>query len=55
MKLDVSLSVEGNHLPSVAAIARAAEKLGFDGLWCAETKHDGFLPLLLAAEHTERF
>ena len=27
---------------------------GFDGLWCAETCHDPFLPLLLAAEHTER-
>jgi len=34
--------------------ARRAEEDGFDGLWCAETGHDPFLPLLLAAEHTER-
>ncbi|HLI73087.1 MAG TPA: LLM class F420-dependent oxidoreductase [Acidimicrobiales bacterium] len=34
--------------------ARRAEADGFDGLWCAETSHDPFLPLLLAAEHTER-
>ena len=34
--------------------ARRAEADGFDGLWCAETSHDPFLPLVLAAEHTER-
>ncbi len=34
--------------------ARRAEDDGFDGLWCAEASHDPFLPLLLAAEHTER-
>src|SRR6202046_4723299 len=34
--------------------AQRAEEDGFDGLWCAETGHDPFLPLLLAAEHTER-
>jgi probable F420-dependent oxidoreductase len=34
--------------------ARRAEEDGFDGVWCAETCHDPFLPLLLAAEHTER-
>lgn len=54
MKLDIILNVEGNHLRSIAAAARAAEEFGFAGLWCAETKHDGFLPLLLAAEHTQR-
>jgi probable F420-dependent oxidoreductase len=31
-----------------------AEEDGFDGVWCAETAHDPFLPLVLAAEHTER-
>ena len=30
------------------------EEDGFDGLWCAETSHDPFLHLMLAAEHTER-
>jgi len=34
--------------------ASQAEEDGFDGLWCAETGHDPFLPLLLAAEHTQR-
>jgi probable F420-dependent oxidoreductase len=33
--------------------ARAAEKAGYDGLWSAETSHDPFLPLVLAAEHTD--
>ncbi|HUY23595.1 MAG TPA: LLM class F420-dependent oxidoreductase [Acidimicrobiales bacterium] len=36
------------------ATAKRAEEDGFDGVWCAETGHDPFLPLLLAAEHTER-
>jgi probable F420-dependent oxidoreductase len=34
--------------------AQRAEEEGFAGVWCAETGHDPFLPLLLAAEHTER-
>ena len=34
--------------------AQRAENDGFDGVWCAETGHDPFLPLLLAAEHTDR-
>jgi probable F420-dependent oxidoreductase len=31
-----------------------AERVGYDGIWSAETSHDPFLPLVLAAEHTER-
>ncbi len=34
--------------------ARLAERVGYDGLWSAEVSHDPFLPLVLAAEHTER-
>ncbi len=34
--------------------ARMAEQVGYDGIWSAETMHDPFLPLMLAAEHTER-
>ena len=34
--------------------ARLAEQVGYDGIWSAETSHDPFLPLALAAEHTER-
>ena len=32
---------------------RRAEEAGYDGVWSAETSHDPFLPLLLAAEHTD--
>jgi probable F420-dependent oxidoreductase len=38
----------------VAATAPRAESAGYDGLWSAETSHDPFLPLALAAEHTQR-
>ena len=38
----------------VIAQATAAEAAGYDGFWSAETSHDPFLPLVLAAEHTER-
>ncbi len=38
----------------VVESARQAEALGYDGVWTAETSHDPFLPLVLAAEHTER-
>src|SRR5687768_11287691 len=34
--------------------ARAAEDLGFAGLWTSETKHDAFLPLAIAANETGR-
>jgi probable F420-dependent oxidoreductase len=54
MKLDAGLAVEGKHLPRIGSVAREAERLGFSGLWTSETKHDSFLPLALAAEHTER-
>ncbi|MGA8726773.1 MAG: LLM class F420-dependent oxidoreductase [Acidimicrobiales bacterium] len=38
----------------VIETATRAESIGYDGLWSAETSHDPFLPLALAAEHTER-
>jgi probable F420-dependent oxidoreductase len=38
----------------VIEAARQAERVGYDGLWSAEVSHDPFLPLVLAAEHTER-
>lgn len=41
-------------LPDVPAIAKAAERLGFDRLWSTETMHDPFLPFAIAAEHTQR-
>src|SRR5918912_773680 len=54
MKLDASLGVEGKNLRSVGDTARAAEALGFAGLWSSETKHDAFLPLAIAADATRR-
>ena len=44
----------GSDLASVAGQAKKAEADGYDGVWGAETSHDPFLPLALAAEHTER-
>jgi probable F420-dependent oxidoreductase len=44
----------GTDLRRVAAAARKAEDAGYDGIWSAETSHDPFLPLVVAAEHTER-
>lgn len=52
MKLDTGLLV--SNLNDVPVHAKAAEELGFDALWSAEASHDPFLPLLIAAEHTER-
>ncbi|HFE65778.1 MAG TPA: TIGR03617 family F420-dependent LLM class oxidoreductase [Chloroflexi bacterium] len=52
MKFDTTLLV--HDLGEMAACTAAAETLGFDGLWTAETNHDPFLPLTLAAEHSQR-
>ena len=50
MKFDAGLPIVG--LKDVAAIAKAAEEIGFDALWTQETQHDPFLPCALIAEHT---
>jgi probable F420-dependent oxidoreductase len=54
MKLDANFGTEGRYLRSAGDIARAADALGFAGLWSSETKHDAFLPLAIAADATER-
>ena len=43
----------GTDLTKAGSQARAAEAAGYSGVWTAETGHDPFFPLLLAAEHTE--
>lgn len=52
MQIDANLPPAS--LRALPDLARAAEAAGFDGLWSAETQHDPFLPLALAAEHTHR-
>jgi probable F420-dependent oxidoreductase len=44
----------GFDLTKAAAEAAEAEAAGYDGVWSAETGHDPFFPLLLAADRTER-
>jgi len=51
MKVDGGVPQE---LSKAAEGAREAEAAGYDGIWSAETSHDPFFPLLLAAQATER-
>ncbi len=51
MKVDTGIPLD---LASVPAAARKAEELGYDGGITPETGHDPFLPLVIAAEHTEK-
>jgi len=51
MKVDAGV---GFNLANVAATVRNIEAQGYDGIHTAETSHDPFFPLLLAAEHSER-
>ena len=51
MKIDLTLLF--HTLSDMPALVRAAEEIGFDGLWTAETNSDPFLPLTLAAEHSQ--
>jgi probable F420-dependent oxidoreductase len=52
VRIDGGLGLGGN-LSEAAQSAKDQEAAGYDGIWTAETSHDPFLPLLLAAEHTE--
>ena len=52
MKIDTQIG--GGVSESIAADARRLERMGFDGAWTFEAKHDPFLPLALAATATER-
>ena len=51
MRVDTGISCD---LAVAAEQASAAERTGYDALWVAETDHDPFFPLLLAAGSTER-
>ena len=51
MKVDGSLT---DNLAEIPTRARDLEAGGYDGAFTFEGPHDPFLPVLLAAEHTER-
>lgn len=51
MKIDGGI---GFDRTGIAESAREAEGMGYDGVWSAETGHDPFLPLAVAAGVTEK-
>ena len=51
MKIDGGIRSTLGH---AAGDAKKAEEAGYDAVWAAETSRDPFLPLVLAAEHTDR-
>lgn len=54
MSFKVETGLYSPVLSDVAAQAKQAEEIGYDGLHVSETAHDPFLPLVLIAEHTEK-
>jgi len=51
MKVDGGVGFE---LETVGAQASELEEMGYSGIMTAETSHDPFFPLLVAAQHTEK-
>jgi probable F420-dependent oxidoreductase len=51
MKVDGGIA---GRLDKAAAAAARQEARGYDGVWVAETSHDPFLPLVMAAQDTHR-
>jgi probable F420-dependent oxidoreductase len=51
--MKVDSGVMAASLDDIGTRARELEDLGYDGLLTAETSHDAFLPLAIAAEHTD--
>jgi probable F420-dependent oxidoreductase len=55
MRTAVTVPFTGVPLAGLPALARRAEEAGYDSLWSQEaTELDGFTPLIVAAQHTER-
>jgi probable F420-dependent oxidoreductase len=50
MKVDGGI---GTDLTKAGKEAKEREDAGYSGIWTAETSHDPFLPLVMAAENTE--
>ncbi len=51
MKVDGGLGISSN-LDAIVQSVADAEQAGYDGFWSAETNHDPFFPLVIAAEHS---
>jgi probable F420-dependent oxidoreductase len=49
----VETNLRESDLSQVAEDATEAEALGYDGITASETQHNPFLPLVLAAEHSQ--
>ncbi|MBI5949786.1 MAG: TIGR03617 family F420-dependent LLM class oxidoreductase [Chloroflexi bacterium] len=54
MGFKVETGMYAARMEEAGEAARHAEGMGYDSINTAETAHDSFLPLVLAAEHTER-
>ena len=52
MKVDGGFGLGAGDLAGAGENARASEEAGYDGIFTAETSHDPFFPLLIAAQHT---
>lgn len=52
MRVHVSMTVPTDDLLAARAVYRDLEALGYDRAFSFEAKHDPFLPLAVAAEHT---
>ncbi len=50
--MHVSMTVPGDDLAQARTIYRTLEELGYDRAFSFEAKHDPFLPLAVASEHT---
>src|SRR5215467_5920071 len=53
MQLDMML-LTMDDLSTAGAYARTIEEMGFAALWTAETQHDPFVPLAVAATTTQK-
>src|SRR5262245_2111282 len=54
MKVDTGTGLGLSGLDGAAELAKEAEEVGYDGIWSAETSHDPFFPLLVAAQGTTK-
>ena len=52
--MKVSVSLGEAQLKDVSKLSSLYEKMGYDVLVFHETRHDPFLAMALAAEHTQR-